>query len=1330
MFDPNDTKPSDSGQDKQNNPAPPAQEASESYYAGYTDETAYENGYYKGYDNDAVYENDAYSDYTAAESAVRTDTDDATAQEVPSDTDHTEAPAQENPFYSGYSEAPAQENPFYSGYSEAPAPEATEKKTGFFGRIKTRFSGMLSSMKQVPEAEDDLDALPSDYSAPAAALSEYAPPQETAPVTETAPAEVPAPKKRGFFSRFALDSYEDEEVEESAPVTESAPIESAPPQESAPTETAPVTETAPAADGKDDSVQQTGEKPHYYPWSKEEAPSYVPWSRAVRKNDSSQSEEKTAQSDDKPAAVRTEQPKADGANEPSDGADQSNVIYKAPERKAQTAPVNEPKKQQPVKETAPEKPAVHRRELPAFDIFAEFAKEQEQKKTVESPAEQEAPAEKQDTPVKQEAPVNSETAPATQEAPVKQESPAEPEVSAVKSEIPEKTETPVIPERPVNTVKDNSFTEMTVPMMYKPSARGVGSESFTLPRIPDDGKQAEAVAAVPVSSLPADADMPSRVPENVIYDSQPLDGEEPGRDLTEGKPAAVSYHYSNNPPFIVMAGKFTRTLRTEYEAARAFREAELAAQRAAEQERAASEQQAHEKKHFPSFRSDKKQQPAAPAAQRSAERPKRKTQAPAIAPAQQKKPAQPAVAKKPAQKKKPAQPAVAEKPAQKKKPAQPAVAEKPAQQKQLIDILLAPEPQQPAPAPEKPKEDKQKRLKSRAEKHSAAKSKKDKNRFRFRELFSGEEDYDPDDIPVTETVQKPQLDDYTEESDADAIKTEINSNFQTVFARTVTLLTVTVASVILSLIAQCSGLFTETIRNGWLWYAVINFILFAIAVIASRGPIVNGLQPLRRFRGNSDTAVAVASAAAAMQSIIALFTPYSFINGEMFIYAPLVILALFCNSAGKLLIITRAHDNFAFLIKPYPKYAGKIFTDKTNADKMVRGMSVLKPIIGYTRRARFLTNFLQLSYAPDPSEQLAAKIAPWTTAFSAVCGLLYGLISQSFIGSISSFALTACMSVPVISLLAVNIPLRRLCRHSLKNGAMITSYETVKQFCDTNAVMIDSSQLYPKGSVTLSGMKSFKQTMLNDALLAGAAIMHAVNGTLIHVFDNIVQVSKNMLPRVDNVIYEDGRGLEGWVRGQRVLIGNRELLKAHNIEPPEKEVEERHYRLGKEIAYITVGGELIAMFILSYKTTKHVANELRTLEENGVSFIVRTVDANLTREFIAEHFGLFHRCINVVPTSLGNICSEAMSGTDERSRAYLMTRGKLSSFARAVSGCIKIKTNVTISKILQMIALGLGLGIITLISFASGFEKLGCLEMLIYTAFWSLTSIIASMIKK
>ncbi len=795
------------------------------------------------------------------------------------------------------------------------------------------------------------------------------------------------------------------------------------------------------------------------------------------------------------------------------------------------------------------------------------------------------------------------------------------------------------------------------------------------------------------------------LPENTIYNAQPAAETIPDeKNLTEAAFPEVTYHYNRTAPFIVMAGKFTKTLREEYEAVQKYRK-----------------EQAAKPKPVPAAAAPKQPTKAAADTALSEETVRR------TAPV---KPSVPAVTETAA--------ASSETVPQETKGILPLVRRKTKERRQKKKQLPPSSPlsdleqyeEIPDEPEEKPENGRKKRRVSRAEKQAAAKEKKARQKMHLRDFFGGEEEYDPEEEPAKPAEPKPLLDDYNEEKDADAIKTEITSNFQSVFARVLILLTASVASITAALLAQCTELFRETIHNGWLWYALISFFMFGISVLVSRNPIVHGLIALRHFRGNSDTAVAVASGAVAMQAITAVFTPDVYLNGTVHLYVPLVILALFCNAVGKLLIITRTHYNFNFLVKPYPKYAGKIFTDKQSAQKMTRELPVYKPLIGYTRRTRFAANFLQLSYAPDPIEKLSSLIAPWTAVVSVISGFLFGIIRQSFLGGLSAFALTACMSVPIMALIAVNLPLRRLCRSVLKSGAMITGYETVKQFCDTNAIMIDSSQLYPKGTVTLTGMRSFKQSKLKDALQAGAAIMYAVNGTMIHIFENIVQCSKDNLPRVDNVIYEDGKGLVGWIKDQRVLIGNRELLKAHNIEPPDEETEARHRRRGDDIIYISVSGELIAMFTLSYKTYKHIANELRVLEQSGVSFIVRTVDPNLTREKVAEQFGLFYRCITILPTGMGNICHDAISGTDDSARAYLITRGKLSAFAKAVSGCIKMKMGVFLSRIVQGVSVGAGIVLVNMIAFVSGFEKLGCMEMLIYIGFWSITSIITSMIKK
>ena len=819
---------------------------------------------------------------------------------------------------------------------------------------------------------------------------------------------------------------------------------------------------------------------------------------------------------------------------------------------------------------------------------------------------------------------------------------------------------------------------------------------------------------------------PIDVSDNVVYASEKNDTPHKEKDLTEGHATTVTYHYLGNETFVVLAGKFTRTLRGEYEALREIRRE--AAQKLLEQkklEEAAAAAKAEQIKKNTPKKFPKPPKNTAPEPAPLTDRAKPHSGSSEIGQdIKDEKPSAAVKLKSMFTRSDKGRTAHSDKDS----------SDQDKTKSTLADVLKDVEPKVTdiREIRDSERDAEEKKAEKRASKHKAAKAKKEKQKIRFSELFTNEEEFDPDDMMERKPEQKPkpQLDDYTEESDAEAIKTEIATNLQGIFARTIALAAATVAAVMLSIIAQCTALFSETIRNGWLWFAIISFIIFGISVILARNPIVSGLMPLRRFKGNSDTALAVAAVAAAMQNIAAIFTPDIFINGTLFIYTPLVILGLFLNSIGKLLIITRTLYNFNFLIKPFPKYAGKIYTDRENAQLMTSELSMQSAIIGYMCRSKFMSNFLQLSYAPDPSEKLASWFAPWTTVFSVLCGIAYGMISRSFTGALSSFALTACMSVPMVCLLAVNIPMRRLCSNTLKKGAMITGYETVTQFADTNAIMIDSSQLYPVGSVALSGMKSFKQSMLNDALLAGAAIMYKVNGTMTHVFENIVQCSRDQLPKVESVYYEDGMGLSAWVKGSRVLIGNRKILANHKIELPDEEAEERYRKMGNDVMYISVGGDLIAMFILTYKTTKNVANELHELEQNGVSFIVRTVDSNITRESIADRFGLFHRCITVLPTNLGRICSSVTSKTEERSRAYLVTRGKISSFARAVSGCIKMKSNVTISRILQCIAIVLGVGTITLISFVSGFEKLGCMEMLIYIGFWAVTTIIASSIRK
>lgn len=594
-------------------------------------------------------------------------------------------------------------------------------------------------------------------------------------------------------------------------------------------------------------------------------------------------------------------------------------------------------------------------------------------------------------------------------------------------------------------------------------------------------------------------------------------------------------------------------------------------------------------------------------------------------------------------------------------------------------------------------------------------------------FFSSEEEQIGQEVPPEkiETVE-----DYTSPEDAKSILFEINLNIKKLFMRSVAMSIIALFSVVITVIVRVfPKQILEGVANAPIVYAVINVLLLGLAIAINRVTIISGLTPLVRFKGNSDTAVAVASIAAALQVLISFFFIIGVPTFTVSYFSVIVILALLSNTLGKLFMVLRVKDNFKFVSSKAPAYAAKIYTNEDVASKMMSGTVFERPIVAYQHKASFLTNFLKISYAPDPSEELAGKCAPFTVIISLIIAIIYGAVNQSFDGAFNALALMTAISVPLATLLAVNVPLKILCKKLLKRDAMVSSYPSVKQFCDSTGVIVDAKEIYPEGRVTLDGIKTFIDLGADEALIACASILREAQSPISSVFDKAIDKGQG-LPEVESVLYEDGIGLVGWVNSERILIGSRELMEKYNIDTPSSDYEEKYRYEGKEITYMSKAGQLTAMFVLKYSASPEITAELRRAEENGISILVRTTDCNITAERIADDFGIFYRTVKVLPTGLGNVGKELQEQTEDSSRAYLATRGGFTSLIRSISGCVRLSGNISLSVMIQLISIILGVLLCATLCLYAGTQVIGTLEVLIYSVFWASAAVIAPLLKK
>lgn len=595
-------------------------------------------------------------------------------------------------------------------------------------------------------------------------------------------------------------------------------------------------------------------------------------------------------------------------------------------------------------------------------------------------------------------------------------------------------------------------------------------------------------------------------------------------------------------------------------------------------------------------------------------------------------------------------------------------------------------------------------------------------------IFSKDESDDND--TVKEENSKP-VEDYTGEEDEKSILYELNHNIRKLFMRSLLSGIIAAVVVVLTIVTR---IFPSAICSAVPFapaaYAILLFILMAASLVLNRVAMLSGLSPLVHIKGNSDTAVAVAGAAGMVQIIVSFFCLGDLNGFHVNYYTVIPMLAFFANNVGKLYMVLRVKDNFKFVSSKGQKYASKIYNNESVAMQMMSGTAADRPIIAYQHKTEFPSNFLKISYAPDPSEDLASRLAPITTIASIIIAVMYGVVKLSFADALNAFALITAVSVPVATLLSVNAPVRKLCKTLLSYGSMLSGYPSVKQFCDSTAIMIDANELFPAESISLEGIKTFEDYGIDESLLCGIAILKEAQNPIANAFDSVVAETEETLPEVESVLYEDEIGLVGWIKSERILVGSRTLMEKYSVEVPNMEYEEKYTSQGRQVTYLSRAGRLVAMFVTRYTPDAQLKAEMQRAETNGISFLIRTTDYNVTNDLIAKLYDLFYRSIKVLPTGLGNVLKEAEDTVEETSRSYLITNGKAASLARAVTGCVKIKHNISLSIIIQLIAVIFGLLVASTLSLYAGVQVMGSLEVLIYALFWGAAAVFAPAVQK
>jgi len=589
-------------------------------------------------------------------------------------------------------------------------------------------------------------------------------------------------------------------------------------------------------------------------------------------------------------------------------------------------------------------------------------------------------------------------------------------------------------------------------------------------------------------------------------------------------------------------------------------------------------------------------------------------------------------------------------------------------------------------------------------------------------LFGDDEEETEPEIekPVVDEQIKT-IEDFNDYSEATAIVKDLSGIKASLTLRLIVLSALTLVSAYVELGNRFKLPMLEILNRDVqpLSYLIISALIFIAALVVSLPAVFGGFASLFKAKADGDSLLSVSCLGCIIQ-YAALFLSPMYISGAkntVCIYSLISIIAMLLNTYGKLLIIKRVRLNFRFVSGGYEKYAVTTPESEKINSFIKEQFNAPYAAVSVPKRTDFIGNFLSYSFREDISDNFSKIIAPILSVGALILSVVSFVLVKDLQKAASTFAAITAICAPVSVMLCVNLPFFSATKKLISRGSMISGLSACNEVYDTNSVVVKTSDLFPKGSIQLSAIKTFAAGKIDDVILDAASVVIKAESDLADVFLSVIGGRRDMLRTVDSIVYEESMGLSAWVDSKRVLIGNRELISNHGIDVPSKDYEERYLNSGMDMVYLAESGELAAVFLIQYKPGKQIKRAMKALKELGIGVVAVSTDPNINARKIAKIFDVDEAMIKTVPADKQGE-TEKLMRPSSRENVGTASISSFTAFVQTIYAAIKLKGTASLAVSLQTAGIILGFAIMAFFTIMSGSISIPVEAILLYQLFW------------
>lgn len=372
------------------------------------------------------------------------------------------------------------------------------------------------------------------------------------------------------------------------------------------------------------------------------------------------------------------------------------------------------------------------------------------------------------------------------------------------------------------------------------------------------------------------------------------------------------------------------------------------------------------------------------------------------------------------------------------------------------------------------------------------------------------------------------------------------------------------------------------------------------------------------------------------------------------------------------------------------KNAVRLINDPAVTFAMAKNAIEGDVLIAAPQKANIITDYIKYS---SFGRFFGGKL-PILNIVSIILSIILGFVCASYFdGLVHGFyaaAAVQCFTALPVLFFIETLPLYRTSKKLGRKSGVIAGKTAAEHLEVANAVVLNSADIFPSGTITLHQMKVLSENNLEDTLVRAASLTESLNSSLAPIFKRIINTGNiEVLPDSDTIKYEDRMGISGWVDNRLLFIGNRTLMEAHGIEVPSVEVDRKILRQGFFPVYVATEDKACALLIIKYSVDREIAKELRKLTTSGVTILINSCDPNLIEEMICDYFGLYTDSVKVMSAAGSYMYKNALTPVKTASAPAIFKTNPM-ALVTALNCAAKIKRSNILLTVIYVISLVLG----------------------------------------